>query len=286
MAHQHDRTPARRPIYPEKAYKNPDFLNGPDARTIRMLCEYCEPMARFRDLGIEHTICFYGSARAQPSEGTADQVELARRGLASEATREAQVAYDRAVRMHAMSGYYDDARELARRLTVWSLERTKPAERFHICTGGGPGIMEAANHGADLAGGKSLGLNISLPFEQHPNPYQSPELAFEFHYFFMRKLWFVHLARAVVVFPGGFGTFDELFELLCLVQTRKVQKPLPIVVYGARFWDEAVDFDALVSWGVISPTDTDLFRRCDDVDSAFAFLTAFLTEHYLHSSAG
>lgn len=286
MASDPDYPSDKRPVRPEKAYKNLGFLSSPDARTIRMLCEYHEPLARLQRLGVENAICFYGSARARPSEETAPQVEEARRCIATQPTREAQEAYDIAVRMHAMSGYYDDARELARRLTAWSLERTRPCEQFYICTGGGPGIMQAANHGAELAGGKSIGLNISLPFEQEPNPHQSPEFAFEFHYFFMRKLWFVHLARAVVVFPGGFGTFDELFELLCLVQTLKVQKPLPIVIYGARFWDEVVDFDALASWGMISPTDTDLFRRCDDVDSAFAFLTTFLTEHYLQQPAG
>ncbi|HEO69788.1 MAG TPA: TIGR00730 family Rossman fold protein [Candidatus Hydrogenedentes bacterium] len=259
---------------PPKAYRNEAFLGSPDGRPIRVLCEFEEPKRRFRRYRIRNTIVFFGSARIRPAEET--QAKLAelreqRRGT-NERTPELDKAYEAAKHANYMSRYYQDAMELSERLTRWSKTLHSPSERFIICSGGGPGIMEAANRGAYNVGGHSIGLNISLPHEQHPNPYQTPELAFEFHYFFIRKFWFVYLAQAMVVFPGGFGTLDEFIELLTLVQTGKTAKRVPIVVYGSRYWKEVINFDALIQWGTISAEDLDLFRFCDSVDEAFDYL--------------
>ena len=178
-----------------------------------------------------------------------------------------------------------EAGVVAEKLTRWSQSSLKLGKRFYICSGGGPGIMEAANLGASRAKGRSIGFNISLPFEQKPNPYQSPELAFQFHYFFMRKFWFVYLAKALVVFPGGFGTFDEFFELLTLVQTQKTSKHMPIVLYGSEYWHEVVNFESMAKWGTISPADIDLFRTFDDVDETFRYLKSELTRLHLGRGA-
>jgi hypothetical protein len=252
------------PSWPVKAYKNMAFLNSPDARTIRVLCEFIEPGVRFEEHEITSTICFFGSARALPPEAVHE----------GSPKRAAELAR-----------YYEDARELARRLSEWSLAIPDPSQRFYICSGGGPGIMEAANQGASLAGAPSIGLNISLPFEQEPNPYQSNDLAFEFHYFFVRKFWFAYLAKALVAFPGGFGTFDELFELLTLVQTGKIGRPMPFVLYGKDFWDEVTNIDALADWGVISHSDRNFFQVCSTVDEAYDYLTQEITERYLRFDA-
>jgi len=259
---------------PIKAYKNLDFLAGREARGIRILSEYLEPQSRFQRYRVRDTIVFFGSARLLASEDAVSALEAARAGGEPQAIEEA----DRSV---AMSRYYEDARTLARRLTEWSKGLQDPGRRFIVCSGGGPGIMEAANRGASEASGLSIGLGISLPVEPSGNSYVTRELAFEFHYFFMRKFWFAYLSKAMVVFPGGFGTFDELFELLTLVQTRKVSKPLPIVLYGSSFWDDVVRFDKLVKWGVIGRNDLDLFHRSDDPEDAFEFLTSRLTSMYL-----
>ncbi len=227
---------------PVKAYRNLKFLTGPDARGIRILCEYLEPQTRLRDQRVGRAIIFFGSARSREAQGE--------RG-----------------------GDYALARELARRLARWTVDRHAPGQRFHICTGGGPGIMEAAHEGAALVDAKlNVGLNISLPFEQHVNPHVTDELGFEFHYFFMRKLWFANLAHGVVVFPGGFGTLDELFELLTLMQTGKLQR-IPLVLFGREFWTGLVNFDRLVRHGLISAEDLELFLLTDSVDEAFAYLT-------------
>lgn len=257
---------------PTKAYKNLEFLNSTDARIIRVLCEFTEPGVRFRKMGIRNTIGFFGSSRALPPHP--QENDPARPGVAG--TNRTEVR-SRA----ALTKYYEDATQLARRLTEWSMNIPDPDKRFHICSGGGPGIMEAANRGAHLAGAPSAGLNISLPYEQIPNPYQSPDLAFEFHYFFVRKFWFVYLAKAMVFFPGGFGTFDELFELLTLVQTRKLEKEVPIVIYGTEYWNDALHFDTMVRWGTISAEDLLLVRFCDTVEGALEFLTEELTRRYL-----
>lgn len=269
---------------PEKAYKNLTFLNSPDARHIRVLCEFVEPRSRFQKLRVRDTIVFFGSARTLPPEEAEVQLQTAREALEAEAmpTDAAQAAVTRAERAVLHAQYYQDAVDLAARLTHWNAALPKSGYRFMICSGGGPGIMEAANRGAHEAGGKSVALNISLPFEQAGNPYQTPELAFEFHYFFVRKFWFVYLAKAFVVFPGGFGTMDELFEVLTLVQTEKSAKPMPIVLYGKQYWEDVLNFQALVDWGTISETDLDLFHVCDSVDEAFDYLTERLDALYLN----
>jgi uncharacterized protein (TIGR00730 family) len=231
------------------AYKNDAFLDSPAARSLRILSEYLEPLDHFRREQIRDTIVFFGSARIT-EDGP-------------------------------MGNYYRDARELARRLTEWSDNVTNSTSRFVICTGGGPGIMEAAKRGASDAKGKTVGLNIGLPFEQLPNPYITPELSFEFHYFFMRKFWFAYLAKAMVVFPGGYGSLDELMEILTLVQTKKLNKKIIIVLYGSQFWKEVINFDALVRHGTISPDDLNLFEFADDVDTAQRILQEGLMKHHL-----
>lgn len=217
---------------PKIAYLDESFMGGEAARPLRILAEYLEPLEAFRIQKIQDTVVFFGSARAR--EGG------------------------------ALSRYYSEARELARLITEWSMSLTTPANQFVVCSGGGGGIMEAANRGAADAGGRSIGLNISLPMEQRPNAYITPGLGFEFHYFFMRKLWFAHLARALVVFPGGFGTLDELTELLTLAQTRKLKRQIPILLYGESYWNEIINFRALVRHGVISEADMNLFSFVDD----------------------
>jgi uncharacterized protein (TIGR00730 family) len=265
----------------DKAYKNLDFLTSPAARTIRMLCEYEEPRQRFRDQKVHDTLVFYGSARAVTREqavGELSRAELEARTAADDQEKrrlEHQVTL--AQRRVRLSRYYEDARELARRITDWSMANKKG--RYLVCTGGGPGIMEAANRGAaDVPGGRSLGLGISLPFEEKLNPYVTPELGFEFHYFFMRKYWFAYLAKSLVIFPGGFGTMDELFEMLTLRQTGKIKKPLPTLLYGADYWRQITDIQTMVDWGTISERDLLLFHRSDSVDDAFDFLVASLEQ--------
>lgn len=267
---------------PQKAYKNQRFLNSAKAREIRVLCEFIEPEDRFKRLNVRDTIVFFGSSRTLSRGAASENLLAARRRLkqAGARNREANAAVEQAKRDLQMSQYYEDARELARKLTSWSLKLSDGKRRFMICSGGGPGIMEAANRGAIEAGGDTIGLNISLPMEQDPNPYQTEDLAFEFHYFFIRKFWFVYLAKAVVIFPGGFGTLDELFELLTLVQTRKIRKHMPIVVYGSRYWKELIDFDAMVRAGTIGREDLALFKFFDDVDGAFGFLRNELKRYY------
>src|ERR1700730_5933953 len=239
----------RRPV----AYLNETFLESPDARGLRILSEYLEPLSHFRDEKIQDTVVFFGSARIQ-EEGP-------------------------------LSQYYRDARTLARLMTEWSSKILSPFHRFVICSGGGPGIMEAANRGAQDGGGKTIGLNIGLPFEQRPNPYITPELVFEFHYFFMRKFWFAYLSKALVVFPGGYGTLDELFEILTLAQTRKLESKITIVLYGSKYWKQIINFDALVEHGMISPDDLNLFQYADDPDTALNILKDNLTRHYLQPPA-
>ncbi len=257
-----------------KAYRNEDFINSPDARTIRMLCEYYEPRRRFYNEKVFNTLVFFGSARIRPPDVTHEQLERAREALrASPEDRDLRAAVDRAEHADDMARYYADARELARRMTEWSIQRAKGRRRYIVTTGGGPGIMEAANRGAaDVERGRSIGLGISLPREEALNRYVTPELGFEFHYFFMRKYWFSYLAKGLVVFPGGFGTLDELAELTTLRQTKKITKPLPTVLYGTAYWNKVLDVRTMVEYGTISPGDYDLMYRCDTVDAAFEFL--------------
>jgi len=269
---------------PTKAYKNLDFLNSRDGRTLRILSEYVEPQARFRHFRVEDTIVFFGSARIDDPERARRRLQETRAALAA-ATRPSKRLQQEEARARAavrMSRYYADSRELARLLTDWSKSLKGSRHRFLVCSGGGPGSMEAANRGAADARGRTVGLGISLPFEQSGNEYVSRELSFEFHYFFMRKFWFVYLAKAVVIFPGGFGTLDEMMEILTLIQTRKSSKRIPMVVYGSRFWKKVLNLEALVEFGTISRADLDLFRFADTPEAAFEYLRDELTKAYLN----
>jgi len=226
------------------AYANPAFLSSDEARPLRIIAEYLEPLQRLQRARVHDTIVFFGSARITPDG--------------------------------PLGRYYEEARDLARRLTLWSKGLPSHAHRYVVCSGGGGGIMEAANRGASEAGGRTIGFNISLPAEQRPNRYITRELSFEFHYFFMRKLWFAHLARGLVVFPGGFGTLDELSEILTLAQTRKLERPIPVILYGSSYWNEVLNFDALVRHGTIDAADLQLFQRADQPEQALALLQAAL----------
>jgi uncharacterized protein (TIGR00730 family) len=257
-----------------KAYQDTRFLQSKDARVLRILAEYLEPLYRFQRHNVQDTIVFMGSARL-----LSEEVAKAALAQAKRAARGIEAA-ETALRL---SIYYEAARELARRLTDWSKKLDREERRFVICTGGGPGIMEAANRGASEAKGLNVGLTISIPDEEFDNPYISRELHFYFHYFFMRKFWFVYLAKAVVLFPGGYGTLDELFEILTLVQTRKTRKRMPIVLFGTKYWDEVINFDALVKYGTVSSGDLDLFHRTDSVEEAYEIITMGLTESALGS---
>lgn len=262
---------------PRLAYQDHRFINGPEARPLRILAEYLEPKERFENFNVSDTIVVMGSARNLPRDVAEERLARA---------RETGEGIEKAEAGLVMSRYYEDARQLAFRLTEWSkgLERTR--RRFVICTGGGPGIMEAANRGASEARGINIGLNIALPHEQHENPYTTRELAFEFHYFFMRKFWFTYLAKAVVFFPGGFGTMDEMFEILTLDQTSKLKKRIPVIIYGSEYWDKVVNFQALVDHGTINAIDLDMMHRADTVDEAFELITTELTATALEYPGG
>lgn len=281
------------------AYENSDFLNSPDGRMLRIIAEYQEPMSRFRRERIQDTVVFFGSARfraldvasselellantssAQPApehEQPARPDEIERGDVSALKLRLAEAAVE-------MAAYYEDARKLAGLVATWSQTLPGPRHRFVVTSGGGPGIMEAANRGAYEVGCKTIGLNIKLPFEQHPNPYITPALNFDFHYFFMRKYWFAYLAKALVVFPGGFGTLDEMFELLTLAQTKKLAKKITVVVYGSNYWKNVINLDTLAEKGAIAPSDLDLFKFADTPEEAFEILKKGLTENHLESA--
>ena len=258
---------------PNKAYENLPFLRSRDARMLRILSEYLEPQSRLRRRRIRSAIVFFGSSSTPDREQAQQKYGDLAAGRVSGAS-EAEVR--RARHQLRLAEYYEDARVLARRVTEWARESGAEGELV-VCSGGGPGMMEAANRGASEAGGQSVGLTISLPGEPLPNRFISPGLAMEFHYFFMRKFWFMYLARALVAFPGGYGTMDELFEVLTLLQTRKVQRPVTVIVYGREYWDEIVNFEKLREWGTISDRDLELIHVVDDVDEAFAILTSAIT---------
>ena len=263
------------------AYDNETFLSSPDGRIIRMLAEYQEPLARFRREQIQDTVVFFGSARFQGHKAAAEN--LATLGQNHAAEQAAQLEQDLRLAQAAvdMARYYEDARELAHLLTKWSITIPARRHRFVVTTGGGPGIMEAANLGAHEAGGKSIGLNIQLPFEQHPNQFITPSLNFQFHYFFMRKFWFAYLAKGLVIFPGGFGTMDELFEILTLAQTDKLAKKILVIIYGSEYWNKIINFQAFVDAGTVSPQDLDLFKIVDNPEEAFEYLREGLTKYHL-----
>ena len=255
------------------AYQNEPFLNSPDGRILRILSEYAEPLSRFRREQIQDTVVFFGSARFQSRE------------VAERALKEAQAHGERhpkaALAAVEMAHYYEDARKLASMLTEWSIMIPARRRRFVVTTGGGPGIMEAANRGAKEAGGKTIGLNINLPFEQFPNPHITPSLNFEFHYFFMRKFWFAYLAKALVIFPGGFGTFDELFEILTLAQTEKMAKKILVVIYGSEYWKKLINFQVMIDAGTISAGDLELFKMVDSPEEGFEYLKDGLSKYHL-----
>lgn len=267
----------------EKAYKNLKFLNSPAARHIRLLCEYEEPRNRFLEQGVRDTIVMFGSARVRDPVHAAAEVDRSRRALEAATNDDerarAQAELAQAERKQRLSRYYDDTRKLAERLTRWSMGRAE-GRQYLVCSGGGPGIMEASNRGAaDVEGGRSVGLGISLPFEEQVNEFVTPELAFQFHYFFLRKYWFAYLAKAMVILPGGFGTLDELFEILTLRQTGKIKKKLPMVLFGTSYWDGILNLEKMVEWGTIAERDLALMFRTDSVDDAFDFLVAQLEQN-------
>ena len=279
------------------AYENDEFLNSPDGRMMRIMAEYSEPMSRFRRERIQDTVVFFGSARFRALDVTSKELELLdNTGSAQAAPEEEQPARagdvestelkrSRALAAVEMAGYYEDARTLAHMMTEWSSKLPGRRHRFVITSGGGPGIMEAANRGAWEAGGKTIGLNIKLPFEQMPNPYITPALNFNFHYFFMRKYWFAYLAKALVVFPGGFGTLDEMFELLTLAQTRKLAKKITVVIYGSSYWKNVINLELLADKGAIAVKDLELFQFADTPEEAFKILIDGLVANHLELQA-
>ena len=280
------------------AYENPEFLNSPDGRILRIMAEYQEPMTRFRRERIQDTVVFFGSARFRALDEASSELEL----LANTGSTQAAPDHHQPARPDEiesgdpsrlklklaeaaveMARYYEDARKLAGMMASWAKELPGRRHRFVVTSGGGPGIMEAANRGAYEVGAKTIGLNIRLPFEQHPNPYITPGLSFDFHYFFMRKYWFAYLAKALVVFPGGFGTLDEMFEVLTLAQTKKLAKKITVVIYGSEYWKHVINLELLAEKGAIAMGDLDLFQFADTPEEAFAILKTKLTENHLES---
>lgn len=274
--------PMHAPLAP---HKDPAFLESTAARPIRILAEYLQPLVQLKKEGIADTIVMFGSARIESRESA-----LARFGKLKNKAALARVKVQRVQHRETlrdarsaleMSRYYEEARELSRRITTWAMTLGTRPRRFVICSGGGPGIMEAANRGAMEAGGKSIGLSIELPHEQFANPYISPELSLNFHYFFMRKLWFAQIAKALVVFPGGFGTMDELWEMMTLLQTGKLPKNNLIIIYGRKYWDEVLNFRAMVRWGMISQSEYNMLQFADTVDEAFERIQSGLEKYHL-----
>ena len=260
------------------AYYDPTFLESDEARPLRIIAEYLEPLGRFREQNIQDTVVFFGSARVHSR--VAAQRAL-KRLTSGKRGKDHAAALKRRQKALEWSRYYEDARELARLLTEWSLSLQSPRSRFVVCSGGGPGIMEAANRGAHEAGGKTIGLNIRLPFEQGANPYITEGLHFEFHYFFMRKFWFAYLSKALVIFPGGFGTLDEMFEILTLAQTQKLSKQLCVVLYGRNYWEQIIDLQPMEEWGAINPGDLELLQWVDTPGQAFECLREHLMKFHL-----
>jgi uncharacterized protein (TIGR00730 family) len=259
------------------AYQNEPFLNSPEGRILRILSEYSEPLARFRREQIQDTVVFFGSARFHSRSVAENRLTELQKGLGHQHASEHKLA----LASVDMARYYEEARQLAFLLTKWAIQIPARRRRFVVTTGGGPGIMEAANLGAHEAGGKTVGLNINLPFEQYPNPYITPSLNFEFHYFFMRKFWFAYLAKALVIFPGGFGTLDELFEILTLAQTQKLAKKILVVIYGSEYWNRVLNLEAMADAGTISPEDLELFKIVNSPEEGFEYLRDGLTRYHL-----
>ena len=263
------------------AYQDPEFLESEEARPLRILAEYQEPLRRFKAQNIQDTVVFFGSARIHSRESAEQALERLERRFGSRPPEEPDEHLLRGRKAVQWSRYYEEARQLAHMLTEWTTTLDSVHHRFVVTSGGGPGIMEAANRGAHEAGGKSIGLNIKLPFEQGANRFISDGLQFEFHYFFMRKFWFAYLAKALVIFPGGFGTLDEMFEILTLMQTEKLDKQIQIILYGTEYWDPILHLEPMAEWGAIGPGDLQLLQRADTPEHAFALLKKHLTEHHL-----
>jgi len=274
-------SPARHHHAPKVAFRNAEFMESVAARPIRILGEYLDPLTKLRREGVGDTIVMFGSARIQPRDRAVAHLERLERELKSRRSAAQRARLRKARSALEMSRYYEEARELSRLITAWAMSFGDRPRRFVICSGGGPGVMEAANRGAAEAGGKSIGLSIELPHEQFPNPYISPELSFNFHYFFMRKLWFAQLAKALIVFPGGFGTMDELWEMLTLMQTRKVPRNSLILIYGRRYWDQVLNWRAMLRWGTINEREYGLLQFADTVDQAFARIRAVLEKYHM-----
>jgi uncharacterized protein (TIGR00730 family) len=262
------------------AYLDRAFLESDEARPIRILAEYLEPLRRFKAQNIQDTVVFFGSARIHSRESAEKALERLSRKPGSR-KEEYEELLQRGRKAVEWSRYYEESRELAKMLTEWAMTLDTVHHRFVVCSGGGPGIMEAANRGATEAGGKTIGLNIKLPFEQGPNRYITQGLHFEFHYFFMRKFWFAYLAKALVIFPGGFGTLDEMFEILTLMQTDKLAKQIQIILYGTEYWDPILNLEPMEEWGAIGAHDRELLQRADTPQAAFDCLKAHLTTHHL-----
>ncbi len=265
---------------PLLAYHDRDFLESSDGRPLRLLAEYLEPLKRFKAQNIQDTVVFFGSARVLSRTHAQRALTKLKNGR-TRRSDDYRAALKRGQKALEWSRYYEDARSLAHRLTTWSLGLDAPRQRFVVCSGGGPGIMEAANRGASEAGGKSIGLNIRLPAEQEPNRFITRELLFNFHYFFMRKFWFAYMAKALVIFPGGFGTLDEMFEFLTLAQTRKLSKKLVVILYGSDYWDDVLKLEPLAEWGAINQADLNLLCKVDSVDVAFEELKRHLLRHHM-----
>lgn len=263
---------------PQLAYKDPHFLESADARGLRILSEYFDPLAHFRRAGVQHTVVFFGSARIHSREMALNNLRELEARIKERPAAPLQAELKRARMAVHMSRYYEEARELSRLITEWAMKLHRSSGFLMVCSGGGPGIMEAANRGASEAGGKSIGLNIKLPMEQHPNPYISPELSMLFRYFFMRKLWFAQPAQALIVFPGGFGTMDEMFEFLTLIQTHKMGHHVNIFLYGSKFWKNAINFGWLLESGTVSNDDVKLVHFVDSPQQAFEILRDGLEE--------
>ena len=281
-SHSHRLKPQHAPKVP---HEDPKFLDSTPARPLRILAEYLDPLVQLKKEGIGDTIVMFGSARIHSRDLAAARLARLKAAKTKRLTESERAKHRLALRqaknLLEMSRYYEEARQLSHRITTWALSLGPRPRRFVICSGGGPGIMEAANRGAYEAGGKSIGLSIELPHEQFANPYISPELSFNFHYFFMRKLWFAQIAKALIVFPGGFGTMDELWEMMTLQQTGKLAKNNLILIYGRKYWDEVLNFRAMVRWGTINEGEHGLLKFADDVDEAFEFIRAGLEKYHM-----
>jgi uncharacterized protein (TIGR00730 family) len=279
------KSPKLRPLHaPKAAHEDPVFLASTPARPLRILAEYTNPLTQLKREGIGDTIVLFGSARIHSREDALARLEHLKNlkvGQSAKAKRSHREALRAAKSALEMSRYYEEARALSHKITTWAMSLGPRPRRFVICSGGGPGIMEAANRGAYEAGGKSIGLSIELPHEQFANPYISPELSFNFHYFFMRKLWFAQIAKALIVFPGGFGTMDELWEMMTLLQTGKLTRTNLILIYGRKYWDDVLNLKAMVRWGTISPGEYGLLKFADTVDDAFEVIRAGLERYHM-----